>query len=412
LDAIVGQAMGKLAAISSANIFAFVPPPIQGLGITGGFDFRLQAIEDQPPREIAAVTRAMLIAANQDPALMRVFSTYTADTPQIFVNLDRTRAETLKVPVSRVFATLQEQLGSGYVNDFNLYGRTYQVKVQADASYRNTADDISRLYVRSNDSKMVPMRSLVTLSTVLAPQLIYRYNQFTSVQINGNAAPGFSSEEAMAAMERLAARTLPDGYTFDWSSMSFQERKAGGKVAVLFVLALLFCYLFLVGQYESWNNPLSIILSVPVASLGGLAGLWIAGLNLSIYAQIGLVLLVGLAAKNAILIVEFAKNRREQGFPVAKAAVEGAKIRFRPVLMTSFTFILGVVPMVIATGAGAGSRRAIGTTVFSGMLAATVIGIFLIPPLYYAFQSFREKGRTWRTKRREKAVTAKNNNAR
>ncbi|MBW2596930.1 MAG: efflux RND transporter permease subunit, partial [Deltaproteobacteria bacterium] len=391
LDAIVGQAMGRLTAISSANIFAFVPPPIMGLGITGGFDFRLQALEDQPPREVAAVTKAMVIAANQDPTLMRVFSTYTANTPQIFVNLDRTRAETLKVPVSRVFDTLQQQLGSGYVNDFNLYGRTYQVKIQADASYRNAVDDINRLYVRSNNGKMVPMRSLVTLSTVLAPQLIYRYNQFTSVQINGNAAPGFSSGKAMAAMESLAARTLPDGYAFDWSSMSFQERKAGGKVAVLFTLALFFCYLFLVGQYESWNIPMSIILSIPVAGLGGLAGLWIAGLNLSIYAQIGMVLLVGLAAKNAILIVEFARDRREQGFSVAKAAVEGAKIRFRPVLMTALTFILGVAPMVIATGAGAGSRRAIGTTVFS-------------PPLYYAFQSFREKGSAWRTRRREKAA--------
>ena len=404
LDAIVGQAMGRLAAISSANIFAFVPPPIQGLGATGGFDFRLQALEDQPPGEIAAATRAMLIAANQDPTLMRVFSTYTADTPQIFVNLDRTRAETFNVPVSRVFATLQKQLGSGYVNDFNLYGRTYQVKVQAQASYRDTVDDISRLYVRSNNGKMVPMRSLVTLSTVLAPQLIYRYNQFSSVQINGNASPGFSSEEAMAAMEQLAAKTLPDGYAFDWSSMSFQERKAGGKVELLFALALLFGYLFLVGQYESWNIPMSIILSIPVAGLGGLAGLWIAGLNLSIYAQIGMVLLVGLAAKNAILIVEFARDRREQGFSVAKAAVEGAKIRFRPVLMTALTFILGVAPMVIATGAGAGSRRAIGTTVFSGMLAATLIGIFLIPPLYYVFQSFREKGSAWRAKRREKAA--------
>ena len=405
LDAIVGQAMGRLAAISSANIFAFVPPPIQGLGATGGFDFRLQALEDQPPGEIAAATRAMLIAANQDPTLMRVFSTYTADTPQIFVNLDRTRAETFNVPVSRVFATLQKQLGSGYVNDFNLYGRTYQVKVQAQASYRDTVDDISRLYVRSNNGKMVPMRSLVTLSTVLAPQLIYRYNQFSSVQINGNASPGFSSEEAMAAMEQLAAKTLPDGYAFDWSSMSFQERKAGGKVELLFALALLFGYLFLVGQYESWNIPMSIILSIPVAGLGGLAGLWIAGLNLSIYAQIGMVLLVGLAAKNAILIVEFARDRREQGFSVANAAVEGAKIRFRPVLMTALTFILGVAPMVIATGAGAGSRRAIGTTVFFGMLAATLVGIFLIPPLYYVFQSFREKGSAWRARRREKAAT-------
>jgi len=405
LDAIVGQAQKKLAALSDANAFAFVPPPISGLGASSGFSFQLLAREGQSPQELFGMALNLMMAANQDPVLDQVFTTYTADTPQIFVDVDRTRAEYLKVPVARIFSTLQAHLGSAYVNDFNLGGRTYQVKVQADGPFRDTAEDIKRLYVRSNNNKMVPLTSLVTLRTVLGPQLIKRYNQFTSADFNGNAAPGFSSGQAMSAMEQVAAKELAPGFGYEWSALSYQEKRTGGQVVWLFALALVFAYLFLVAQYESWNLPLSIVLSIPVGTLGALAGLWLLEMPLSIYAQIGLVLLVGLTAKNAILIVEFSRSQRQAGLSIAEAAVAGGAIRFRPVLMTSLTFIFGLVPMLIATGAGAGSRRAIGTAVFSGMCVATFFGIFLIPSLYYIFQSISEKGRARRLARQQQDTT-------
>ncbi|NPA24697.1 MAG: efflux RND transporter permease subunit [Deltaproteobacteria bacterium] len=396
LDAILRQAQIRMAGLTTANCFAFAPPPISGLGSSGGFDFRLLDLEGGDPGKLYGLSLSLMLAARKDPVLSRVFTTYTANTPHLFLDIDRTRAESLRVPIKRIFATLQAQLGSAYVNDFNLKDRTYQVIIQAQSRYRDAMDDIRRLYVRSDSGAMIPLESLLTLKTVIGPQLIKRYNQYRSARFSGRAAPGYSSGEAMAAMAKLAQKILPPGYAYDWSSISFQERRAQGQILWIFGLALLFGYLFLVGQYESWNIPLAIIFSIPVATLGALLGLWVMHLPLSIYAQIGLVLLVGLAAKNAILIVEFSRERRDDGLGVFEAAIDGAKIRFRPVLMTAFTFILGVAPMILATGAGAGSRRAIGTTVFFGMLVITVFGIFLIPVLYYIFQSAREKGTAWR----------------
>ena len=394
---ILRKANARLATIASANAFAFPIPPIIGLGTGGGVEAKLQDLTGGTPQELAAVTRSLVFAANQQPELAQVFSTFSANVPQLFLDVDRDKAQVLGVPISEIFKTLQAQFGSSYINDFNLYGKVYRVIIQAEARFRNKIDDINRLYVRNAANEMVPLSTLVQVKPVLGPLSIKRYNIYKSASITANPARGYSSGQAIIALERAASKALPPGYAISWTGTAQQQLKAGNLVVAIFALALIFAYLFLVAQYESWTTPVSVILSVVLAAFGALIPLWlIPFLNNNLYAQIGLVMLIGLASKSAILIVEFAKLRRDAGDSLVESAIDAARTRFRAVMMTALSFILGVSPLLFATGAGAASRLSVGYVVFFGMLAATMIGMLFVPVLYVAIQSVRERvtGRT------------------
>jgi HAE1 family hydrophobic/amphiphilic exporter-1/multidrug efflux pump len=398
LNAILAKLRAQFSTIPGADVAVFAPPAISGLGVVGGLDLRLQALQGQRPEEIAQVVRAFLSELNQQPEIGGVTTTFSATVPQIYVDVDRVRAEALGVSVADIYSTIGANFSSRYVNDFTLQGRVFQVNLQADAEHRADAEDLLNLHVRSRTGAMVPLRTVVSTTTVLAPFVIPRYNLSVAAQINGQVAPGGSSGAAMDAVERVAAQELPGGYGFEWSGLSFQERRSSGQEPIIFGLAFLFAYLFLVAQYESWALPIAVILSLGAALFGAVAALMLFRLQNSLYAQIAIVLLIGLASKNAILIVEFARDRRQEGRPIAEAARLGAEQRFRAVMMTAVSFIFGIVPLAISTGAGAGAGRAIGVTILGGMVGATTIGLFIIPTLFAVVEQLA----AWMTRRPDK----------
>jgi len=398
--AIIDQVNARFALeVPEAIAFAFGPPAIPGLGTGSGFSMMLQDRGGGTPAYLEQQARTFIKAASQRPEIGGVITTYRASAPQIFADIDTSAVLKLGVSPADVNTTLGSFLGGAYVNDFNRFGRLFKVYVQAEPEYRKAATDVRYFYVRGQEGDMVPLSALVSVASTQGPEYTNRFNLFRSAELTGAPAPGYSSQQALSALEEVAAETLPSDMTYAWNAMSFQEKAAAGSGAIVFVFALIFVFLILSAQYESWSLPLGVLLGTPIAVFGAMAGLWLSGLLLggyvnNVFAQIGLVMLIGLASKNAILIIEFAKLKSEAGLPPVEAALEAARERFRPILMTAFSFILGVIPLLVASGAGAEARKVMGMTVFSGMLAATVIGVLLVPAMYVVVAKMAERGKS------------------
>jgi HAE1 family hydrophobic/amphiphilic exporter-1 len=390
---------GELAKVQEASALVLIPPPIQGLGVSGGFQMQVELTDGSYDfSRLQQEADALVAAAKADPTIQSAFTPFRAQVPQIAVKVDRSQAETLGVAVGDVFDTLQSYLGSTYINLFTRFGHNFMVFAQADAKQRLTADDLKQYYVRNQSGQMVPLGTVADIKATQGPSLISLYNLFPTATVNGSAAAGFSSGQGLDAMESVAAKTLGGGMEYEWTAMSYQEKLVGSSTYFIFALGLLLVYFVLAGQYESWITPGAVILAVPLALLGTVGALKAVGLANNIYVQIGLVLLIALSAKNGILIVEMAREGRAAGKSIIEAAVEAAHVRFRPILMTSFVFILGVLPLVLATGAGASARKSLGIAVASGMLASTCLAVLFVPSFYVVLQKLAERRRATEAK--------------